>query len=480
MNKVSKELQKNWEENFEKLKKYKQRFKNCNVPIEWEEDKKLAAWVDAQRKGKHKLPDDFVKKLEKLGFDFNYKESSWEVKYRELLNFQKKFGHIQVPSTDPAHRSLYLWLDRQKRNQTFLSEQQYESLDNIGIIWNYQKTLDAKWEEKYDELVNYKKEFGNCEVPSHWKGNPKLGAWVSKQRDNFKKGKLSEERVKKLKKLGFKWEIERSTLEYDKKWEEHFQQLVDFKKKFGHVRVPYQWKENPSLSRWVQGQRERYYNQKAILTKDKIKRLLDLGFIFYPIEEQWMEMYENLKAYKKKYGHIHVSTLDPESKRLSKWLSYFKTRKDSLPPEKVKLLNKLGVEWEIKPRTFYTWKERYKQLVTFKKKFGHTHVPSTYDKSLAKWVRDIRAERSPVSKERKKLLKEIGFDWKGVRKSWEEMFEVLLKFKKKYGHTQVSRSWKDKSLSIWVANTRRKKETLSKDKVKKLESIGFQWAQKKK
>jgi hypothetical protein len=61
---------------------------------------------------------------------------------------------------------------------------------------------DRRWIERYDELVTYQKTHGHNMVPAAFKP---LGPWVSRQRQEYKKGKLSEERKNLLDDLDFVW-----------------------------------------------------------------------------------------------------------------------------------------------------------------------------------------------------------------------------------------------------------------------------------
>ena len=64
-------------------------------------------------------------------------------------------------------------------------------------------------------------------------------------------------------------------------------------------------------------------------------------------------------------------------------------------------------------------------------------------------------------------------------KSWETMFQMLLMFKKKYGHTNVplkaKKPWDE--LSVWAYNLRALKRSmnLKTDRIEKLNNIGFRW-----
>ena len=65
-------------------------------------------------------------------------------------------------------------------------------------------------------------------------------------------------------------------------WDERFQQLVAFKEKFGHCKVPRLYK---GLGKWIADQRGKYNDLKAgkktNLTNEKAQRLSDLGMCVY-------------------------------------------------------------------------------------------------------------------------------------------------------------------------------------------------------
>src|SRR5207249_4270002 len=86
-----------------------------------------------------------------------------------------------------------------------------------------------------------------------------------------KKERLPAERRQHLDRIGFDWEPLRRVAE---KWDRRLDELKAFKRRFGHCNVPYRWPENPSLGRWVQGQR----HKQASLPPQRRKRLDRLGF----------------------------------------------------------------------------------------------------------------------------------------------------------------------------------------------------------
>ena len=97
---------------------------------------------------------------------------------------------------------MWRWVSTQRifKKRGKLSTDKIRRLDEIGFVWDL---LDEQWESRFNELLTYKTEHGNANVPQDTIG---LGAWVMTQRAANKKGKISEERIQKLDEIGFKWE----------------------------------------------------------------------------------------------------------------------------------------------------------------------------------------------------------------------------------------------------------------------------------
>ncbi len=83
-----------------------------------------------------------------------------------------------------------------------LSPDKVACLEALGFGWGPHA---ARWEERFSELVRFKGEHGHCDVPRAWSKNPVLGNWVGTQRSNYRRGKLSPDRVELLEEIGFRF-----------------------------------------------------------------------------------------------------------------------------------------------------------------------------------------------------------------------------------------------------------------------------------
>ena len=211
----------------------------------------------------------------------------WNKRYNELLEFKKNTGHCNVPK---RYKQLGCWVSHQryeykkllKGKIAYITTSRVKLLESIGFEWN---PLHDQWHLRYEELVEYKKQNGNSNVPYTYPKNLKLANWVSNQRSKFKKmcdGKpspMSSERIEKLNKIGFQWSPDRRSHET---WQQKFQELVEFKKKKGHCNIPRRYNENVQLGRWADNQRYQYKmmveGRHSHLTVERIQCLERVGF----------------------------------------------------------------------------------------------------------------------------------------------------------------------------------------------------------
>lgn len=131
---------------------------------------------------------------------------NWNKMVRLLDEFRRKHGHCKVPAKWPANPQLGRWVTalRYRQKMNALPAERVRQLDALGFIW---AANDAAWNWHLKKLEAYKKRYGHCHVPTLWKGNPLLAAWVSNQRTQYRQEKLSAERIRRLEALGFEWAI---------------------------------------------------------------------------------------------------------------------------------------------------------------------------------------------------------------------------------------------------------------------------------
>ena len=142
---------------------------------------------------------------------------------KELRGFKKRYGHCDVTRTWKENPGLGRWLAGQRYwcRCGGMTLERFRILDDLGVTWEigsgvslersrpaYRKAKKEKWEKYYNLLLEYKKKNGHTRIPARYRENPGLGYWAWYQRYRKSKEKLSHEKIDRLNKAEFDWEIE--------------------------------------------------------------------------------------------------------------------------------------------------------------------------------------------------------------------------------------------------------------------------------
>jgi len=323
-----------WNRRYGDLLAFKTEHGHCNVPSEWSQNPTLALWVGNQRHRKHLLTPLQKRLLNRLAFDWSPAETLWKTHLKELNGFRELHGHCNVPPKWSGNPALGSWVaELRQRGEDAVSARWRRSLIALEFEWSPSRA--QWWETRFSELQAFKDQFGHCRVPKDWAPNPSLGSWVSTQR--MQRESLSTERRQRLAGLGFVWQAK--LMSPARSWEERFQELIQFKRRFGHCDVPAVWAENQPLAEWVRRQRGR---DQAKLGADQRRRLTELGYCWAPREINWEERFAELRAFEKIHGHCNVPQEAPELRR---WVLRQRYRKRTLSEERVRKLDQLNFEW---------------------------------------------------------------------------------------------------------------------------------------
>ena len=68
-----------------------------------------------------------------------------------------------------------------------MTEERVRELESVGFEWGTSKTgLASSWSVRFQQMCEFKEQFGHCVVPHQYTANPELGKWVSTQRSHYK------------------------------------------------------------------------------------------------------------------------------------------------------------------------------------------------------------------------------------------------------------------------------------------------------
>ncbi|KAL7525633.1 hypothetical protein ACHAXR_001088, partial [Thalassiosira sp. AJA248-18] len=300
-------LKDKWDQHFKDLKQFKEENGHCNIPCRYSANPQLGDWVKTQREfcKKGKLREDRIDDLDSIGFCWGLK--SWDQQFKELEKFKEENGHFNVPRGYSANPQLGDWTNFQRamRKKGKLSDDRIECLDSIGFSWVRRQS----WDQQFKELEEFKQRSGHCNVPQKFSANPQLGDWVHNQRAMRKKGKLSDEHIRRLENIGFLWGaqglgkipafatniepaigsddaptggeggfadteahrpnnngdgITQKVSAQEAKWNMRFEEVKRFKEEKGHCNVPQGYSANRPLAIWVN-------EQRALFKKGKLR-----------------------------------------------------------------------------------------------------------------------------------------------------------------------------------------------------------------
>lgn len=340
------------------------------------------------------------------------------------------------------------------------------------------KIFVDRWNSMFERLKEYKKTYGNTNVPKKYNacGTPSLGNWVSKQRfealvyqnTDGDEGQITPTRMSKLESIGFVWELGRQD-EWEEKWLTMFAELKAFHKKYLSTKVPIldnnkvlkDVEHNPekacpehpmsSLGRWVKTQR--IQRNKLLrkepapaMTKGRLEILESIEFAWSGKRvtdyDKWLNMYFKLMFYHQQHNTTIVSDSDGQGSS--------------------RLLN-----WTEEQRGYYRDLNLGEQGIILKS-------------SSAEKNNDETTNVNTLTQHRINMLNEIDFDWSDCHKdrSWDDMFHELVEYKENFNSTLISTSINER-LGKWTISQRDKYSSGSTDldhqKILKLNQIDFDW-----
>jgi len=343
-------LQEIWNLHFEELKEFKQKTGHCLVPSSFA-SKKLATFVRVQRRNYGMLKSGESKRmtrerfdlLDSIGFVWDAKkekkkreslglskldrtavlqleaelpkvdntntnwiptahqEEKWQARLDDLRLYKKVHGSCNVRSYYSELNNLGKWVGSvrikvkkfREEKPSAMNMERIAALEEIGFVFETHH-ITAEWdnfEERYDELVEYKSKFGDCKVPVAY-ANESLAYWITVQRMRYKlrqKNKASlmtDEQEQMLNALDFTWAMR---VRNSNAWKQNYTLLKEYKETLGNEPDvdPFPknctYNGNVDLKKWVTAQRSdcnRFKEgRKANISEEKMNLLVEIGFV---------------------------------------------------------------------------------------------------------------------------------------------------------------------------------------------------------
>jgi len=296
-----------------------------------------------------------------------------------------------------------------------------------------------------------------------------------------RENKVSSERIDRLNKIGFTWEIQ------EEQFEKGFQETLRYKENTGNPNALYSYKtaEGYRLGLWQRHLRGDY--KKGKLFPDRIKRLEEIGFTWEILEEQFEKGFKETLRYKENTGNTNAPQgyKTAECFQLGTWLNNQrgKYNKGKLSSEKIERLEEIGFTWDPLEELF---EKGFKETLRYKENTGNPNAAKRFKTHegfrLGVWQNTLRYKykNAKLSPARIKRLEETGFTWDPLEEQFEKGFKEILLYKERTGNPNAPDSYKTIDgylLGRWQRSiiTRYKKGKLYSDRVRRLEEIGFKW-----
>jgi superfamily II DNA or RNA helicase len=439
-----------------------------------------------------------------------YTTESWHHWYELMERFVEREGHARVPK---AHRvgsfRLGLWVGTQRGNyrRGILTADYIAALESLPG-WTWDAISDA-WSNSFDVLTEFVHQEGHARVPDdHQEGSFRLGVWVRGQRDSYKKGVLSADRIAALESLpNWSWSI------FDSNWSEGLRSFGVFVEREGHASIRHNHREGLFfLGGWINDRRKAY--KKGRLSADRVAVLESLpGWTWNARASNWSDALNSLHAFVEREGHASVRSVHKEGPfHLGEWVASQRGtyRQGKLSADRIAALESI---------TGWTWDGRNDvrikvgldasvALENFIKREGNSLVPPDYQEGeiqLGKWVsrQQSRHRTGRMSNERALLLESLpGWVWVKIQatprtirdkpipvygqmkadneKRWLMMLGILEEFTSREGQARVPTRHIEGPfhLGAWVANQKHvyRLGKLSAERIARLEALpGWVW-----
>ena len=340
-----------------------------------------------------------------------------------------------------------------------------------------------------------------------------------------KQGTIHEKRIRTLEDTSFDIEVlnqdlfemlkyvrDRLTLT----WEDKYELAKAYYNHYGNLEIHQSFKtingidydENGlNLGTWISTQREKQNN----LTEPRRKLLEEIGMRFEKnySDIEWNKKYELAKAYYNHYENLEIPQsfktingidYDENGLNLGIWISHQRQNKKKLSEERIKLLEEIGMRLKTKDNDD-EWNKKYELAKAYYNHYGNLETPQRfktingidYDENgsaLGTWINNQRTIKEKSSKEKIKLLEEIGmrFETRNNDDEWNKKYELAKAYYNHYGNLEIPQSFKTingidydengSALGGWINNQKTHKGKLTEEKINMLNDIGMIWYSK--
>lgn len=357
-----------WEQHFAAARAYVKEHGNLRVKASYitADGVRLGNWISnlrAARKAGNRsscLTPEHIRQLDELGMIWNLSEERFERNFLAAQRYYAQHGDLNVPASCVVDGvRLGAWVRQMRKAYegkgagARLPQAQIDRLNAIGMRWGDYSAF--QWEKGFLEAKGYYAQHGNLDIPCSYiaPSGYRLGAWISSNREAFRKGRLPERRRRCLEELGMVWNKSRANA-----WGVCYAYARAYFEAHGHLRVPGDYKAGGIwLNKWLSEQQQVYLGRREgkRLTSDQVEALERIGMTWRTAaEDAWYRRYKAVRAYFLEYGNIQIPRefVLSDGKKIGSWLKrQRRARADGkLSREQLELLDEIGMVWSLRKR----------------------------------------------------------------------------------------------------------------------------------
>ncbi|MBR1765147.1 MAG: Helicase associated domain protein [Ruminococcus sp.] len=488
-----------WERYFEAAKQYFEKHGDLLPAVTFidENGVDVGRWVRSQRTARkngisqYGLTEERIARLNEIGMVWDVPDYLWEEGYAAAVLYHKEHGDLDVPQSyvDSSGFKLGAWIRNQrfarKSNASSLTEDKIERLDMLGFRWGDKS--EKLWNDGFQALCSYYRQHNSFKVPANYisPSGVKLQSWIGTQRAKYKKGKLTDEQIKKLESIGF-------DLEGFASWEDRFALAKAYYDEHGDLDMPANYAVNGvKLRSWLNKQKKKVTGDTpSKITPEQVEKLRSIGLLDESshADKIWLKRCEMAKAYYDEHGDLRIhKDCVVDGFNLGVWvqLQKQKFKKGELSQERIELLNKIGMEWEYLSdiTNARSYEVGFQHLAEFIKEHDPNKIRATTVSPdgypLGNWVMANRAKykRGELADEYIERFHQLGYPLDDDEK-WDYLYQEVKEYFEEHGTTTLPDKYYGKSgfcLTFWLGKQRRAyaKGELTKEQMRKMDEIGY-------
>lgn len=369
------------------------------------------------------------------------KNLDFEEWYAIAKAYYEKHGDLLVPHSyeDAEGHKLGRWIERLRAFyngsptvKIVLTTTGIQMLNDIGMVWKVEDRFT--WPEWILQCRLYYAANGDLLVPSSYKnGKYALGNWIKERRKDYKKGKLSDNKIKELEKYGMVWEA------IDKEiWDRRYNDAYKYYKEHGNLNVPPSIKTEGDigLREWIMAQKGIYQESNCVtdLAWDRHDLLDDIGMDWEKINGRSVFSFMSLaKKYYEEYGDLNVPDnykdlfgVDLRSWVIRQWRLYHRPAvgKSESYCAKKKALEAVGFDWSCEGRWEWdpkelSWLKNYNEIKEYVEKnhklpIGTSDITLSSGISTENWIsaQRVAIKKGLINEDKQKMLSDIGIEYR--------------------------------------------------------------------